>query len=250
MRIVIIEDEKPAAEKLKKALLKQTADHNIEAVLDSNATAEQWFAGNAMPDLLFMDIELSDGLSFQLFDRVAITCPIIFCTAYDEYWQEAFEHNGIDYLLKPVSDDKLQQALNKYETLKKYFAQNLQQLLQSQQKQTEGYKKRFLVKRGSDYVSIKTEDIAYFYATHKLVCMVDQRSQKFILDQSLADLEKETDPSVFYRVNRKYLVNIAAIQKIKTYPKSKLELELQPAAPEEVIVSQENTAAFKEWMGS
>jgi DNA-binding LytR/AlgR family response regulator len=162
----------------------------------------------------------------------------------------AFEHNGIDYLLKPVSDDKLQQALNKYETLKKYFAQNLQQLLQSQQKQTEGYKKRFLVKRGSDYVSIKTEDIAYFYATHKLVCMVDQRSQKFILDQSLADLEKETDPLVFYRVNRKYLVNIAAIQKIKTYPKSKLELELQPAAPEEVIVSQENTAAFKEWMGS
>jgi DNA-binding LytR/AlgR family response regulator len=249
MRIVIIEDEKPAAEKLKKALLKQDADLNIEAVLDSIASAEQWFAVNAIPDLLFMDIELSDGLSFQLLDRVAITCPIIFCTAYDEYWQEAFEHNGIDYLLKPVSDDKLQQALNKYETLKKYFAQNLQQLLQSQHQAT-GYKKRFLVKRGSDYVSIKTEDVAYFYATHKLVCMVDQRSQKFILDQSLADLEKETDPSIFYRVNRKYLVNIASIQKIKTYPKSKLELELQPAAPEEVIVSQENTAAFKEWMGS
>lgn len=249
MRIVIIEDEKPAAEKLKKALLKQDADLNIEAVLDSIASAEQWFAVNAMPDLLFMDIELSDGLSFQLLDRIAITCPIIFCTAYDEYWQEAFEHNGIDYLLKPVSDNKLQQALNKYETLKKYFAQNLQQLLQSQQQAT-GYKKRFLVKRGSDYVSVKTEDVAYFYATHKLVCMVDQRSQKFILDQSLADLEKETDPSIFYRVNRKYLVNIASIQKIKTYPKSKLELELQPAAPEEVIVSQENTAAFKEWMGS
>ena len=249
MRIVIIEDEKPAAEKLKKALLKQDADLNVEAVLDSIATTEQWFAVNAMPDLLFMDIELSDGLSFQLLDRVAITCPIIFCTAYDEYWQEAFEHNGIDYLLKPVSDNKLQQALNKYETLKKYFAQNLQQLLQSQQQAT-GYKKRFLVKRGSDYVSVKTEDVAYFYATHKLVCMVDQRSQKFILDQSLADLEKETDPSIFYRVNRKYLVNIASIQKIKTYPKSKLELELQPAAPEEVIVSQENTAAFKEWMGS
>lgn len=250
MRIVIIEDEKPAAEKLKKALLKQNADLSIEAVLDSIVTAEQWFAVNSMPDLLFMDIELSDGLSFQLLDRVAINCPIIFCTAYDEYWQEAFEHNGIDYLLKPVSDEKLQQALNKYESLKKYFAQNLQQLLQSQQKQTAGYKKRFLVKRGSDYVSVKTEEIAYFYATHKLVCMVDQRSQKFILDQSLADLEKETDPAVFYRVNRKYLVNIASIQKIKTYPKSKLELELQPAAPEEVIVSQENAAAFKEWMGS
>lgn len=250
MRIVIIEDEKPAAEKLTKALQKQNSAFNIEAVLDSNAVAEQWFANHSMPDLLFMDIELSDGLSFQILDKVNITCPIIFCTAYDEYWQEAFEHNGIDYLLKPVSDDKLQQAINKYETLKKYFAKNLQQLLQSQQKQTPGYKKRFLVKRGSDYISIKAEDIAYFYATHKLVCMVDQQNQKFILDQSLADLEKETDPTLFYRVNRKYLVNIASIQKIKSYPKSKLELELQPAAPEEVIVSQESAAAFKEWMGS
>lgn len=250
MRIVIIEDEKPAAEKLKKALLKTNQDFAIEAVLGSNVAAAEWFSTHTMPDLLFMDIELSDGLSFQLLENAEITCPIIFCTAYDEYWQEAFEHNGIDYLLKPVSDEKLQQALNKYESLKKYFAQNLQQLMQSQQKQTTEFRKRFLVKRGSDYISIKTEDIAYFYATHKLVCMVDNRSQKFILDQSLADLEKETDPSVFYRVNRKYLVNVSAIHKIKSYPKSKLELELQPAAPEEVIVSQESAAAFKEWMGS
>ena len=250
MRIVIIEDEKPAAEKLKKALLKANQDFAIEAVLGSNSAAAEWFSTHPMPDLLFMDIELSDGLSFQLLDKVKITCPIIFCTAYDEYWQEAFEHNGIDYLLKPVGDEKLQQALNKYESLKQYFAHNLQQLLQSQQKQTTEFKKRFLVKRGSDYISIKTEDIAYFYATHKLVCMVDNRSQKFILDQSLAELEKETDSSVFYRVNRKYLVNVSAIRKIKAYPKSKLELELQPSAPEEVIVSQESAAAFKEWMGS
>lgn len=250
MKVVLIEDEKPAAEKLQKALLKADSSLEIEAVLDSIQSAEAWFAKHPMPDLVFMDIELSDGLSFQLLDKVKISCPILFCTAYDEYWQEAFEHNGIDYLLKPVSDEKLRQALRKYESLKKHFAQNLQQLLQSQQKQTTIFKKRFLVKRGSDYISIKTEDIAYFYATHKLVCMVDNRNQKFILDQSLSDLEKETDPSVFYRVNRKYLVHISAIQKIKSYPKSKLELELKPAAQEEVIVSQENAAAFKEWMGN
>jgi DNA-binding LytR/AlgR family response regulator len=250
MKVVLIEDEKPAAEKLQKALLKADSSLEIEAVLDSIQSAEAWFATYPMPDLVFMDIELSDGLSFQLLDNVKISCPILFCTAYDEYWQEAFEHNGIDYLLKPVSDEKLRQALRKYESLKKHFAQNLHQLLQSQQKQTSVFKKRFLVKRGSDYISIKTEDIAYFYATHKLVCMVDNRNQKFILDQSLSDLEKETDPSVFYRVNRKYLVQVSAIQKIKTYPKSKLELELKPAAPEEVIVSQENAAAFKEWMGN
>ncbi len=249
MKIVLIEDEKPAAEKLKKALLKVNSSFEIVAVLGSVQSAEEWFGEQPMPELLFMDIELSDGLSFQLFDKIKITCPIIFCTAYDEYWQEAFEHNSIDYLLKPVNQDKLEQALNKYETLKQHFAQNLQQLLQSQQRTTE-YKKRFLVKRGADYISIKTEDIAYFYATHKLVCMVDHHNQKFILDQSLADLEKETDPTAFYRVNRKYLVNVSAIQKIKTYPKSKLQLELQPTAQEEVIISQENVTAFKEWMGS
>jgi DNA-binding LytR/AlgR family response regulator len=250
MKIVLIEDEKPAAEKLKKALLKVNSSFEIVAVLGSVQSGEEWFNEQPMPELLFMDIELSDGLSFQLFDKIKITCPIIFCTAYDEYWQEAFEHNSIDYLLKPVNQDKLEQALSKYETLKQHFAQNLQQLLQSQQQRNAEYKKRFLVKRGTDYISIKTEDIAYFYATHKLVCMVDHHNQKFILDQSLADLEKETDPSVFYRVNRKYLVNVSAIQKIKSYPKSKLQLELQPKAQEEVIISQENVTAFKEWMGS
>ncbi len=250
MKIVLIEDEKPAAEKLKKALLKINSSFEIIAVLGSVQSAEEWFNEQPMPELLFMDIELSDGLSFQLFDKIKITCPIIFCTAYDEYWQEAFEHNSIDYLLKPVNQDKLEQALSKYETLKQHFAQNLQQLLQSQQQRNTEYKKRFLVKRGADYISIKIEDIAYFYATHKLVCMVDNHNQKFILDQSLADLEKETDPSVFYRVNRKYLVNVSAIQKIKSYPKSKLQLELQPTAQEEVIISQENVTAFKEWMGS
>lgn len=249
MKIVLIEDEKPAAEKLKKALLKVNSSFEIVAVLGSVQSAEEWFNEQPMPDLLFMDIELSDGLSFQLFDKIKITCPIIFCTAYDEYWQEAFEHSSIDYLLKPVRQDKLEQALSKYETLKQHFARNLQQLLQLQQQTTE-YKKRFLVKRGADYISIKTEDVAYFYATHKLVCMVDHHNQKFILDQSLADLERETNPSVFYRVNRKYLVNVSAIQKIKSYPKSKLQLELQPSTQEEVIISQENVAAFKEWMGS
>lgn len=249
MKIVLIEDEKPAAEKLKKALLKINSSFEIVTVLGSVQSAEEWFKEQPMPEILFMDIELSDGLSFQLFDKIKITCPIIFCTAYDEYWQEAFEHSSIDYLLKPVSQQKLEQVLSKYETLKQHFAQNLQQLLHSQQRTTD-YKKRFLVKRGTDYNSIKTEDIAYFYATHKLVCMVDHHNQKFILDQSLADLEKETDPSVFYRVNRKYLVNVSAIKKIKSYPKSKLQLELQPTAQEEVIISQENVTAFKEWMGS
>jgi two-component system, LytTR family, response regulator len=249
MRVIIIEDEKPAAEKLKKAIAKSDESIGVIALLNSIQSATAWLKSNAMPDLIFMDIELTDGLSFKMFEKINISCPVIFCTAYDEYWQEAFEYNSIDYLLKPIRQDKLEAALSKYDKLKKYFSQNLQTLLESQKQPGTEYKKRFLVKRGVDYISTKTEDIAYFYAAHKLVCMVDNKNQKFILDQSLADIEKQIDPSLFYRVNRKYLVQMNAIKKIKAFPKSKLQLELEPAINDEIIISQENVSAFKEWMG-
>ena len=248
MRIVIIEDEKPAAQKLQKAIIKCNGNIEVAAILGSTKDATAWLRENPLPELIFMDIELSDGLSFSIFEEVPITCPVIFTTAYDEYWQEAFEHNSIDYLLKPVLQEKLETALKKYETLKKYFTLNYQKLKQWQSENNE-YKKRFLVKRGADYISIKTEDIPYFYATHKLVCMVDNKNQKFILDQSLADIETRLDPSQFYRVNRKYLINITAIKLMQTYSKGKLKLEVTPPVSEDIIVAQENVAAFKEWVG-
>ena len=248
MRVVIIEDEKPAAQKLQKAIIKCNGNIEVAAILGSTKDATAWLRENPLPELIFMDIELSDGLSFSIFEEVPITCPVIFTTAYDEYWQEAFEHNSIDYLLKPVLQEKLETALKKYETLKKYFTLNYQKLKQWQSENNE-YKKRFLVKRGADYISIKTEDIPYFYATHKLVCMVDNKNQKFILDQSLADIETRLDPSQFYRVNRKYLINITAIKLMKTYSKGKLKLEVTPPVSEDIIVAQENVAAFKEWVG-
>ena len=251
MKVVIIEDERPAADKLLKALQKADASVEVMTILHSVKTATDWLQQNPMPDLLFMDIELGDGLSFKIFNKINISSPVIFCTAFDEYWQEAFEHNSIEYLLKPVKQDKLETDLLKYDKLKQHFTHNLQQLQQwHQQSGSNGYKKRFLVKRGTDYISVKTEDIAYFYATHKLVCMVDNKNQKFLLDQSLADIEKQLDPTQFYRINRKYLVQSSAIKKIKSYPKSKLQLELEPSHGEEIIISQENVSAFKEWMGS
>lgn len=251
MNIIIIEDEKPAAEKLQKAIAQYDASIKVLAVLSNVKDSVDWLLHNQMPDLVFMDIELSDGLSFKIFDQCTVTCPIIFTTAYDEYWQEAFEYNSIDYLLKPLKQEKLENALKKYHTLKQYFAASFQQLIQWQQNPVrEKYKSRFLVKRGSDYITVLTEAIAYFYATHKLVCMVDKTNQKFILDRSLAVLEKELNPSQFYRVNRKYLVNISAITKIKTHSKSKLLLELSPPVQEEVTISQETVTHFKEWMGN
>jgi DNA-binding LytR/AlgR family response regulator len=249
MRTIIIEDEKPAAEKLVKALTKADPAIEVLAVCNSIRESVQWLSGNPMPELIFMDIELSDGSSFKIFEKVNITCPVIFITAFDEYWQQAFENNSIDYLLKPVKQDKLETALNKYEKLKKYFSKQLQQLLDTNEQQG-SYKKRFLIKRGTDYISIKTEAIRYFFAAHKIVCLVDDRSQKFIIDQSLNDIEKQLDPSQFYRVNRKYIVHINAIRKIKSYPKSKLQLELEPMNNDEIIISQENVTSFKQWMGN
>src|SRR5687768_16923147 len=250
MKVLIIEDEKPAAEKLLKALLNSNYAIEVLAVLGSVKESVNWLSTHSTPQLVFMDIELTDGLSFKIFDTLALNCPVIFTTAYDEYWQEAFEHNSIDYLLKPVKPEKLEAALKKYEKLKQYFAINYHGLLNHhQQAQQSGFRKRFLVKRGSDYISIKADDIAYFHAAHKLVCMVDNKGQKFILDQSLADIETQVDPAHFYRVNRKYLLNMSAIKRIKAYPKSKLLLEVEPLLAEEIIISQENVAAFKEWMG-
>jgi two-component system, LytTR family, response regulator len=251
MKVIIIEDERPAAEKLMKAIQKADSSIEVAAVLNSVKASVEWLQQNPLPELLFMDIDLGDGLSFKIFEKISIISPVIFCTAYDEYWQEAFEHNSIDYLLKPVKQDKLEIALSKYDKLKQHFAASFQQLQQWHRHPADsGYKRRFLVKRGTDYISIKAEDIAYFYAAHKLVCMVDNRNQKFILDQSLAEIEKQVDPAQFYRVNRKYFVQQNAIKKIKSYPKSKLQLELEPPINEDIIISQENVAAFKEWMGN
>lgn len=250
MNTIIIEDEKPAAEKLLKAIEKADPSIQVKAILYSIQSSVQWLRQNPAPDLVFMDIELGDGLSFKIFEKIKLNSPVIFCTAYDEYWQEAFEHNSIDYLLKPVKQEKLEIALRKYDKLKQHFAVNLQQLQQWQRHPSEMvYKKRFLVKRGLDYISVKSEEIAYFYAAHKLVCMVDNRNQKYILDQSLAEIEKQVDPSHFYRVNRKYLVHQNAIKKIKSFPKSKLQLELEPLISDDIIISQENVTAFKDWMG-
>ena len=251
MKVIIIEDEIPAAEKLEKALQKTTMQPEVLAVLRNVESSVNWLKEHPSPDLIFMDIELTDGSSFKIFEEVNISCPVIFITAYDDYWQTAFEHNSIDYLLKPLRGEKLEAALAKYEKLKKYFRENFKQLLEYNKEPSPGeYKKRFLVKLGTDYISIKSEEIAYIYATHKLICMVDLGGRKFILDLSLSDIEKQLDPDLFYRVNRKYLVNMNAIKRIKSYPKSKLLLEIEPPVNEDVLVSQENVMAFKEWMGS
>lgn len=250
MKVIIIEDEIPAAEKLRNALLKCDGDIQPVATLNSVGTATKWLQENPLPDLIFMDIELTDGLSFTIFDHCPLTCPIIFTTAYDEYWQEAFEHNSIDYLLKPISQQKIEQAIDKYKKLQQHFVTNYSEIFQQWRTAPahQGYRKRFLVKRGIDLIAIRTEDIAYCYAAHKLVFIVDNKALKCIIDRPLNELEKELDPAFFFRVNRKYLIHIRSIARIKTASKGKLALELNPPAGDDVGISQETTGPFKEWI--
>ncbi|MFL5742106.1 MAG: LytR/AlgR family response regulator transcription factor [Flavisolibacter sp.] len=249
MKVVIVEDEIPAAEKLRQMLLELPFPIEIAKELTSLKESLPWFQNNPLPDLVFMDIELSDGLSFELIEKAAIGCPIVFITAFDEYWQEAFEHNSVDYLLKPLKKERLQTALEKFDDLKKYFTSRYHDLLVYKSAENI-FKDRFLVRRGKDLTSIKTEDIAFFYATHKLVCLVDKNAGRYILDTSLSELEKQLKPELFFRANRKYLLHKNAVDRITVLPKSKLSIEITPAPPDKLIVSSENSSAFKKWMAS
>ncbi len=251
MKVLIVEDEKPAAEKLQHALRVSKKEIEVLSVLTSVKETVVWLNAHPAPQLIFMDVQVADGLSFKIFEQKTISCPVIFVTAYDEYWQNSFEYNGIDYLLKPVRQEKLDAALNKYKKLQEYFATDYKKLLYQRDPDNRGeYKKRLLVKKGLEYYSLKTEEIAYFFAAHKVVFLVDRKGQKFILDKSLSEIEKEIDPRLFYRVNRKYLVNMNAISRIRSYSKSKLLLEVMPGPEEEILISPESAGAFKSWLGN
>lgn len=247
IRVFIIEDEKPAAAKLRALLAASDVSTTVVAEAGSVRDAVAWLRVHPLPDLILADIGLSDGLSLEVFKQHTVTCPVIFTTAYDEYLMEAFEYNSINYLLKPIRQEKLNAALRKYLTLKSHFTADLNALLQTVT--TPQRKSRLLVKRGVEFISVRMEDVAYFYTEHKVTFLVDINAQRYLLDKTLSDLEEELDTSRFFRLNRSYLVSIDAITKFKPYTKGKILVELQPKTPEDAVVSQENAAAFKEWMG-
>ena len=249
MTILIIEDEKPAAEKLAKGIWQFDSTATLVGPLRSVKESVSWFANNTMPDLVFVDIQLTDGLSLDLFKKVTVTCPVIFATAFDEYLLEALEHNSIDYLLKPFKQEKLEGALKKYLRLKQHFTSTLTQFVQSYNPNGGKSKGRIVVKKGIDFVSVKADDVAYFYTEHKVVFLIDKEGNRYLVDKPLAELEAELHTEKFFRVNRKFLVHINAIARFKSFEKGKILVELKPPTKEEVTVSQENAADFREWMG-
>ena len=250
MRVVIVEDEPPAREKLAAAIRAAVAEARIEAELAGVEETVQWLAGNPPPDLLFLDIQLSDGQSFEILRRTRVACPVIFATAFDEYLLDAFQSNGIDYLLKPIREEKVAAAIQKYRRLREHFTADTGALLESLARGRAAYRLRFLVRKGPDLVSVPAEAVAYFFTADKLVFLVTGGGARHLLDRPLAEVEAEVDPARFFRANRAWLVSIEAIARCRPYGKGKLLLELRPAPQEEVIVSQERAPALRAWLGA
>ena len=248
MKIFIIEDEIPALENLKMCLAGIENNIEITGTAVSVSQSLNWLRNNQMPDIILMDIQLSDGLSFHILKEDNIKCSVIFITAYDKYMVDVFEYNCIDYLLKPVEANKLANALNKYKNLQHHFINNYSSIIDYLQT-TKKNKSRIIVKKGTEFLSLKLEDVVYFFTEHKLVFAVDKDNRKFLCEtNSLSDIEEILDGKTFFRANRKYIVNANYITKFKSIDKSKISIELLLSLNEEIIVSQENAAAFKKWM--
>jgi len=252
MKILLIEDEYHAQEYLT-GLLKEVAPTvEILAKIDSVEDAVNWFENNPDPDLIFMDIQLADGLSFSIFKKVKVNAPTIFVTAFDKYTLEAFKVNSIDYLLKPVDAQELQNALDKYQrihTSKHGFdADSLQKAL-ARFSPKNNFRQRFLIKQGKDFIYVPTKNIAYFYSEDSLTFLMDRQNKRHLLEAPLDQIEKELDPDQFFRINRKQIVHIESIQKIFSFFNNRLKLNLTPDNKLEAVVSRERVKHFKEWVG-
>ncbi len=249
MRIAIIEDELPARQQLISLISKLR--RGIEVVFEAASIKEAVNYLKPQPelDLIFLDIQLNDGLSLDIFKKVEVLCPVIFATAYDQYLLKAFQENSIDYLLKPIKQRELENALQKYDRLKNHFSPDIQSLTKMfQGGNATNFKSRLLVKKGIHFTSIATDDIHYFFSEHKVTFAVDTTGQKMMVDESLSDLESQLDPANFYRLNRKYLANLKGVDKFISNGKGKMIVYLTPEVREEVTVSQEKSSEFKNWM--
>jgi DNA-binding LytR/AlgR family response regulator len=245
LRVLILEDEPPARARLEQALAHSGVALDVEAALASVAQAVAWLAAHPAPDLILADIQLADGLSLEIFDRVALTCPVIFCTAYDEYLVDAMARGGIDYLLKPIRDDDVARALGKYRRLEAHFAQRVQALREVLQP-----RRRLVVRRAGGFVAVAVDEVAYFVVDDKLVDVVTRDGRRFGADQTLGELEQQLPPGAFFRVNRQYLVRAEAITGFRPHLKGRIAVELSPPTKDDVVISQENAGRFRVWIGA
>lgn len=250
MRVVIIEDEKFAADRLEQLLRETAPEINVVARMGSVRESVKWLVHN-QAELIFLDIQLSDGISFSIFEQVAVRTPVIFTTAYDQYAIKAFQLNSIAYLLKPIRKKELEESLRKFHELRSAFSIDFDALMAGIKGTAPRYKERFLVQVGAKIKKIETINVAYFYAMEKMVFMKTFDGDSWPVEFSLDKLELMVDQQKFYRINRKYLVNMDAIKEMIAWSRSRVKLILLPKTDDEMdaIVSVERSAGFKRWMG-
>jgi len=249
MRILIIEDEASTAKRLEKLLKNNFPDFEILAIIDTIEDTTTWLTQNKEPDLIFADIQLSDGLSLDIFKNTRLTCPVIFTTAYDEYALEAFKVNGIDYLLKPVNLRDLEKSIEKLNLFKERFSsEKVDDLIRYLKNSVSKNRERFLVKTGRVMKSIPINQVAYFMIVNQLVQLICQNGTKYSIDLTMDELEKQLDQNMFFRVNRQMIVSLKAIKCFEPYFNSRLLLKLEPEFSADCIVSREKLKDFKEWL--
>ena len=258
MKILIVEDEDLAVDKLKATLAKLHHHARVIGITGSIQATVKWLNANPSPDLILMDIELADGQSFEIFDQLRIKSPVIFITSYDEYALRAFKVNSIDYLLKPVQKEDLKTALDKYSAFKETFSQrtesqatNIEKLVLELQNQFQPkeYRRRFLVKHVQKLVSVEVDAISYFFSEERISFFKTPDDKQFIVDYNMDELEELLDPACFFRISRSFIISIKSVNQISDYFGHRLALRLQPNFNKESIVSREKVQAFKVWMG-
>jgi two-component system LytT family response regulator len=246
LKAIIIEDELIAAQNLQRLIEQVNRNIEIIAVLKSIEASVKWFSANPNPDLVFMDIHLSDGSSFSIFEKVKITAPVIFTTAYDEYALKAFEVNSIDYLLKPINIKELERAIEKFSR----FSSNeemIAQMLSMFKKEKKNYKSIFLIPHKDKFIPLSVNDIAYIYSENKIAKMVTFDNRTFHEFSSLDEIQRQINPAKFFRANRQFIISYKAIKDISTWFDGKLSINLTIETPEKVIISRVRVSEFKEW---
>jgi two-component system LytT family response regulator len=248
MKVVIIEDEIPAAEKLERYLQRYDPGITVLKKIQTVSESVQWFRNNQdAADLIFMDIQLVDGQSFAIFEQVEVNKPVIFTTAYDEYALKAFEVNSIAYLLKPISYADLIKAIDKFKQTRRPATELELTALLRRIDTSRSYKSRFMIKIGDHIRSVTIDEIVYFYAEGRNAYIINKQGRRLIIDYKLEELEEILDPSVFYRVNRTFIININYVKDVLVYSNSRLKVLTEVDSEKEIIVSREKVAAFKQW---
>jgi DNA-binding LytR/AlgR family response regulator len=249
MNVLIIEDEALAAERLEKMLKQIDPSVDVLDKIGSVKDSVKWLNNNKA-DLIFLDIQLSDGVSFNIFNQLAVPTPIIFTTAYDQYAIKAFDLNSVAYLLKPIRRAALKESLDKYKSMKSAFGIDFEHMMATYQGSKPGYKKRFLIRIGDKYKKVEANEIAYFYALEKSIFCKTFAGKTLNIDYSLDALEELLNPEQFFRINRKYIVNIEAIDQMVAWGRGRIKLDLNPSLEDdmEAIVSIERSGDFKNWL--